>query len=76
MIIEKTRGSGFLSFIGFIMWFSLTIGILLCMEGLSAFLHGLRLHWVEFNGKFYQGNGYMFEPFTLKTIKYNPLNGE
>ena len=61
-------GNAFMMFIGFSIWFASTFAVLLCMDVLECFLHALRLHWVEFQNKFYNADGIAFEPFALVPV--------
>jgi len=58
----------FTIFVGWAIWAGLTVGVLLIMESLSAFLHALRLHWVEFQNKFFMADGHKFLPFSYKNV--------
>jgi V-type H+-transporting ATPase subunit a len=58
----------FAAYIGFAIFAGVTLGVLLMMDVLECFLHALRLHWVEFQNKFFAADGTRFAPYSSKQI--------
>jgi len=61
-------GNPIMIFVGFAVWLVATAGVLSGMDSLECFLHALRLHWVEFQNKFYHADGYAFKPFSFEAM--------
>jgi len=56
------------TFFGFGVFAGTTFGVLLMMDVLECFLHALRLHWVEFQNKFFKADGVRFAPYSFKQV--------
>jgi V-type H+-transporting ATPase subunit a len=56
-------GTTFVVILGFAFFALVTLCVILLMDTLECFLHALRLHWVEFQNKFFKGDGVPFEAF-------------
>jgi V-type H+-transporting ATPase subunit a len=59
-------------YISFAMLAVITFGFLIIMDLMECALHTLRLHWVEFQSKFFKGDGHRFQPFCHKTLLLGP----
>jgi V-type H+-transporting ATPase subunit a len=57
------------AFMGIAVWCCATASVLLAMDVLECFLHALRLHWVEFQNKFYAADGRLYEPFSFARVE-------
>ena len=68
-VLNLASGTNFIFvIIGYFLFANITVTVLMGMDLLEAFLHTLRLHWVEFQNKFYYADGIIFEPFSFKVL--------
>lgn len=64
---ESSMGFIFVT-VGYAVFSASTFAVLLVMDPLECLLHALRLHWVEFQNKFYKADGTAFRPFCYRSI--------
>ena len=62
-ITDNWRINGIILIAVFPIFAGATAIVLLFMDVMECFLHTLRLHWVEFQNKFYRADGYQFKAF-------------
>ena len=69
-MIGTMFGSGFVGVIVFILVFIIINAINIGINTLGAYVHTNRLQYVEFFGRFYEGGGRPFQPYSVKTKYY------
>lgn len=62
------QGSVVLVIVGYFVFANVTVFVLMGMDLMESFLHTLRLHWVEFQNKFYSADGIKFQPFCFRAL--------
>jgi len=67
-MLSTLNSNWFAAYLGFGIFAGVTFGVLLMMDVLECFLHALRLHWVEFQNKFFKADGVRFSPYSFKTL--------
>eukprot|EP00455_Lapot_gusevi_P028785 TRINITY_DN3084_c0_g1_i4.p1 TRINITY_DN3084_c0_g1~~TRINITY_DN3084_c0_g1_i4.p1 ORF type:complete len:208 (+),score=72.88 TRINITY_DN3084_c0_g1_i4:223-846(+) len=68
LVMTWKMGNPVAILIGAAVWLAATVVVLMAMDVLECFLHALRLHWVEFQNKFYYADGVAFAPFTYNSL--------
>mmetsp|Transcript_6404 Transcript_6404/g.10091 ORF Transcript_6404/g.10091 Transcript_6404/m.10091 type:complete len:883 (-) Transcript_6404:1378-4026(-) len=71
-LLDQITGTGFsgilMTFVGYAIFAAISFAVLMMMDNLECFLHALRLHWVEYQNKFYGGDGLAFTPLSFRTV--------
>lgn len=71
-----SSGNYFFLFIMYYPFMGTTFVLIMAVDQVECFLHTLRLHWVEFMNKFFDGQGVPFVPYNFNHLKRDvEING-